>query len=102
VDRLQAEIAKAVISLAQEVHTLNPGITFSFDLDLIDDAIKEHNEAQTMTRKRWDELSFSNDHPTLTLKEIDQGWHWCSDWDGLLVGPGMDEMDSCPGHGGEE
>jgi hypothetical protein len=38
----------------------------------------------------------------LTLKEIDQGWHWCSDWDGLLVGPGMDEMDSCPGHGGEE
>lgn len=93
-DRLQAEIAKAVISLAQEVHMLNPGVAFSFDLDLIDDAVKEYNEEQTMTKERWAVLSYGNDVP-LTIEEIDAGWHWCADWDGLLVGPGMGEQDCC-------
>lgn len=23
------------------------------------------------------------------------GWHYCSDWDGLLIGPGMPEMACC-------
>lgn len=33
----------------------------------------------------------------LTPKEIDEGWHYCSDWDGLLVGPGTPEAESCTG-----
>lgn len=93
-DRLQAEIAKAIISLAQEVHTLNPGISFSFDLDLIDDAIREHEAERTMTNERWYELE-SSPEPLLTKEEIDGGWHWCPDWDGMLVGPGMGELDHC-------
>ena len=31
----------------------------------------------------------------LTPQEISEGWHWCYDWDGLLVGPGMDECTHC-------
>jgi hypothetical protein len=31
----------------------------------------------------------------LTLDEISQGWHYCYDWNGLLIGPGNLKMDSC-------
>lgn len=31
----------------------------------------------------------------LTQAEIDEGWHFCWCWDGLLVGPGMGEMEFC-------
>jgi hypothetical protein len=31
----------------------------------------------------------------LTLDEISQGWHYCYDWKGLLIGPGNLKMDSC-------
>lgn len=31
----------------------------------------------------------------LSDEEIAEGWHWCPEWDGLLVGPGMPEMESC-------
>lgn len=31
----------------------------------------------------------------LTTAEIADGWHWCGDFDGLLVGPGMGEMALC-------
>ena len=31
----------------------------------------------------------------LTQEEIAEGWHWCYEFDGLLVGPGMREMESC-------
>jgi len=24
-----------------------------------------------------------------------QGWHFCADWDELLIGPGMPEMETC-------
>ena len=37
---IQSEIAKAVIQLAQEVHALNPGIFYDFDLSLIAAAIR--------------------------------------------------------------
>lgn len=30
--------------------------------------------------------------------EIVQGWHFCWDWDGLLVGPGMGELQTCTCH----
>lgn len=28
----------------------------------------------------------------LTQAEIDQGWHFCAEWDSLLIGPGMGEL----------
>ena len=31
----------------------------------------------------------------LTDEELKEGWHFCYDWDGMLVGPGMSAMDSC-------
>jgi hypothetical protein len=33
----------------------------------------------------------------LTLEEIKEGWHWCPDWDFLLVGPGMEAEQDCCG-----
>lgn len=47
-----------------------------------------------MTDERWKELMENDDVP-LTDKEMVEGWHFCPEWDGLLVGPGMDEMDVC-------
>lgn len=32
---------------------------------------------------------------TLTEEEIARGWHFCADWDGLLIGPGMGELAAC-------
>jgi hypothetical protein len=36
-----------------------------------------------------------NDDVELTAEEIGEGWHFCWEWDGLLVGPGMGEMECC-------
>jgi hypothetical protein len=36
-----------------------------------------------------------NHEVELTAEEFRQGWHWCGDFDGLLVGPGMGELASC-------
>lgn len=44
--------------------------------------------------ERWMDLMESM-HPELTEEEMDEGWHFCDCWDGLLVGPGMDELDYC-------
>ena len=32
---------------------------------------------------------------SLSNEEISQGWHYCYDWKGLLIGPGNLKMDSC-------
>lgn len=37
----------------------------------------------------------ADDGLKLTPEEISNGWHFCWDWDGLLIGPGMGEMKSC-------
>ena len=37
----------------------------------------------------------ANDEMELTSEEINDGWHFCNEWDGLLVGPGMDELKVC-------
>lgn len=47
-----------------------------------------------MDCNRWYDLSASDDLP-LTPEEIKVGWHFCADWDGLLVGPGMIELEFC-------
>ena len=31
----------------------------------------------------------------LTEEEVRIGWHWCPEWDGLLVGPGSGEWGDC-------
>ena len=46
-----------------------------------------------MNRDRYVELD--NGKGELTLAEVAQGWHFCDEWDGLLVGPGMAEMECC-------
>jgi len=46
----------------------------------------------TYERRRDLELYWTQQ---LTGKEIDEGWHWCCEWDGLLVGPGMEELEVC-------
>lgn len=33
--------------------------------------------------------------PDLTPEELALGWHWCAEWDGLLVGPSMRETEAC-------
>jgi hypothetical protein len=54
-----------------------------------------------MTSDRYHELTHNDgvrsdgSRAELTAEEIDAGWHWCLDFDGLLVGPGMGEMENC-------
>jgi dCMP deaminase len=47
-----------------------------------------------MTDERWEEL-MNNYNSEFTQEEIKQGWHFCHDFDGLLVGPGMGEVHFC-------
>lgn len=47
-----------------------------------------------MNDERWKELMDASE-PVLTPAEIIAGWHFCWDWDGLLVGPGMMEKEFC-------
>jgi len=32
---------------------------------------------------------------SLSKEEIKNGWHFCPDWDNILIGPGMTEMNYC-------
>lgn len=52
-----------------------------------------------MTPERYNELMdalFNNDNEVeLTEAELAQGWHWCYDFDGLLVGPDTGEAQYC-------
>lgn len=48
----------------------------------------------TLTVERFHELE--NDWSLrLTKEEVAEGWHWCDDWDGLLIHPTMKEADAC-------
>lgn len=47
-----------------------------------------------MTLKRWGEL-MNDIGGDLTPEEVGEGWHWCLEQDGLLVGPGMEELEWC-------
>lgn len=35
----------------------------------------------------------------LTVQEVKAGWHFCQEWDSLLIGPGMGEFDNRPDKG---
>jgi hypothetical protein len=58
----------------------------------IDD--RETVELRGMTWKRYQDL-MDNDRLDLTPDEIKIGWHFCPEWDSLLIGPGMPEMGAC-------
>jgi hypothetical protein len=47
-----------------------------------------------MNHERWQALMADFD-AKLTPDELAAGWHFCAEWDGLLVGPGMDELQVC-------
>lgn len=47
-----------------------------------------------MTRERYEKL-MKDDSEKLTTEEIKEGWHFCHEFDGLLVGPEMGELNSC-------
>jgi hypothetical protein len=46
-----------------------------------------------MTDARWRELEGKGG--TLTEEEMKRGWHWCYDFDLMLVGPGMTAWEDC-------
>lgn len=48
-----------------------------------------------MTDERWRNLMNDDDAP-LTPAEIADGWHFCPEFDGLLIGPDMpQELSIC-------
>lgn len=47
-----------------------------------------------MDAKRYNAL-MRGDEERLTTDELRAGWHWCREWDYLLVGPGMPELVAC-------
>ena len=51
-----------------------------------------------MDKGRWEFLmspETEQSDAVLTNEELLEHWHWCPEWDYLLIGPGMDEMDAC-------
>jgi len=51
-----------------------------------------------MTQERWNYLMqpFDGDESVmLTAQELDDGWHWCDEWDGLLIHADDREFDHC-------
>lgn len=47
-----------------------------------------------MDNKRYWELE-RNPTAKLTEEELASGWHWCREFDFMLVGPGMEEKACC-------
>lgn len=41
----------------------------------------------------------NNPNFVLTKEEISQGWHFCPDWDEMLIGPDSCEMEDCTCNG---
>ncbi len=51
-------------------------------------------KTNVMTQERYCQL-MENDELPLTTEEINLGWHFCHEFDGLLVGPEMHELYGC-------
>ena len=47
-----------------------------------------------MTNERYNEL-MNITEARVSDEEFNQGWHFCEDWDFILIGPGMYEMECC-------
>ena len=54
--------------------------------------------SKKMTKERWNYLMQpfdGNEDVMLTAEELNEGWHWCEEWDGLLIHVDDDEFVSC-------
>lgn len=58
-----------------------------FDFCVYNDMVKLHG-LKPMTDERYNFLMRSDEY-RLTDEEWKEGWHFCVEWDSLLVGPGM-------------
>lgn len=58
--------------------------------DLVNDEVEGF-----MPLDRWTSLMKGSPAKPMTVEEIEAGWHYCPEWDGLLIGPGMSEEDAC-------
>lgn len=47
-----------------------------------------------MTNERWKKL-MNDPFLFLTYEEKSNGYHFCPDWDWMLIGNGMEEKESC-------
>jgi hypothetical protein len=47
-----------------------------------------------MSLSRWRKL-MNDDAKILTLEEKSKGWHFCNDWDGLLINAGDEKEGGC-------
>lgn len=50
-----------------------------------------------MSKERWRSL-MSDTGTELTPEELRRGWHFCPEWDGLLIHPDMPESKACTCH----
>lgn len=46
-----------------------------------------------MTEERYREVDANL--AAITEAEFEAGWHFCAEWDGLLIGPGYGELSCC-------
>lgn len=66
---------------------------YAWNRALIEVTRPRPNQTLLMEEKRYNQLMRSND--PLTDAEIEEGWHFCGEFDGLLVGPHMHELNFC-------
>ena len=52
--------------------------------------MSENRDLGGMSLSRWREL-MNDDAKMLSSDEKDKGWHFCNDWDGLLINAGDDQ-----------
>jgi len=50
-----------------------------------------------MKTERYSELMTGDEIP-LTPDEMAAGWHWCPEFDDMMLGPGMSEIHVCMCH----
>ena len=56
------------------------------------------SDKHKMTQERWNYLMqpFDGDESVmLTAQELANGWHWCDEWDGLLIHTDDVEFQHC-------
>lgn len=85
--RLGIDLGKAVMDKFNEVSN-------RVGANVYIDAEDWHRRQNEMPAERY-QMLMNDEEAKLTPAEISNGWHFCLDWDGLLIGPGMTEIESC-------
>lgn len=63
--------------------------------NLKDDKGWPEYQRTTLPMPSWRREHYTRTGEAIPQFYVDQGWHYCEDWDGLVVGPGSDEWDCC-------